>query len=75
MAAGIASVGELPELPCYEFVSDNSKTICGQVSKHTIMVYKRALVKPEVPTRSFAVWNSDWKSDCTLIESSDCVAP
>jgi hypothetical protein len=41
----------------------------------TIMVYKRALVKPEVPTRFLAVENSDWKSDWNLALPSDLVAP
>ena len=44
--------------------------------QHTIIVYYRALVKPEVPTRFFAVWKRAWKSDLyRTVEPSDFVEP
>jgi hypothetical protein len=40
------------------------------------MVYKRALVKPEVPTRFLAVWKRLWKSAWyRKVEPSDLVEP
>ena len=76
-AAGIAEMGVLAVPPCW--LEDQSlekvMTIENVGQKLTIMVYKRALVKPEVPTRFLAVENSDWKSDWDLALPSDLVLP
>ena len=48
----------------------------GGTHHHTIMVYRRALVKPEVPTRFLAVWKRLWKSAWyRKVEPSDLVEP
>ncbi len=76
MAAGIACVGSLVELPpCWMICQLLGFRAMG-TRQHTIIVYNRALVKPEVPTRFLAVWKRAWKSDWyRKVEPSDLVEP
>ena len=73
MAAGIADVGSLVELPpCYRIVSMSFKREENS-SQRTIIVYRRALLKPELTC--LAVEKRASKSDCCWNEPSDLVEP